>query len=138
MSVQTLRTDARATVPGPRRAPRQTAAVAAIDAALEESGCILVATTATDAGCTIAFYDARSLARAVDVLASAAVRNGDEALAARAHQHGAGAWRVTAQPQAWAGPDGDPRAAGQRSSTTWELQLPMADLVPAAAALLAA
>ncbi|WP_432485484.1 hypothetical protein [Kineococcus esterisolvens] len=137
MSVQTLRTDARASVPGPRRAPRQSAAVAAIDAALHESGCILVATSATDAGCTIAFYDARSLARAVDVIASAAAGSGDDELAARARQHGTGAWKVTAQPQSWAGPDGDPHAAGQRSSTTWNLQVPRADLVPAAAALLA-
>ena len=137
MSVQTLRTDARPTVPGPRRAPRHTAAVAAIDAALSESGCILVETSATDAGCTIAFYDARSLSRAVEVIASAAVRTGDDALASRARQHGAGAWRVTARPQSWAGPDGDPHAAGQRSSTTWHLQVPLADLAPAASALLA-
>ncbi|WP_432494322.1 hypothetical protein [Kineococcus auxinigenes] len=136
MSVQTLRTDSRATVPGPRRAPRQSAALAAIDAALAESGCILVATSATDTGCSIAFYDARSLSRAVDVIASAAADCGDEALAARARQRGADAWKVTAEPQSWTGPDGDPHTAGQRSSTTWNLQVPLADVVPAAAALL--
>ncbi|MCI2239852.1 hypothetical protein MO973_37180 [Paenibacillus sp. TRM 82003] len=137
MSVQTVRTEARASVPAPRRAPRESAALAAIDAALAETGCILVATSATEAGCSIAFYDARSLSRAVDVIASAATRCGDDALAARARQRGAGAWKVTAEPQAWSGPDGDPHTAGQRSSTTWNLQVPQSDVVPAAAALLA-
>ena len=137
MSVTTVRNDSRTTVPAPRRTARHHAAVAAIDAALGESGCILVSTTATSAGCVVAFYDARSLGRAVEVISSSAVRSGDHALASRARQQGSDAWKVTAQPQTWAGPDGDPRTAGNRSSTSWALDIPLDDLVPTAAALLA-
>ncbi|MGI4893662.1 MAG: hypothetical protein ACRYF3_00945 [Janthinobacterium lividum] len=136
MPAATLRTASRSTVPGQRRAPRQHAALAAINAALAESGCILVFTSPTETGCVVAFYDARSLARAVDVISSAALRSGDESLSARARQHGSDAWRVTAQPQAWAA-EGDPHAAGNRSSTTWTLDIPAVDVVPTAAALLA-
>ena len=136
MSVTSVRTDSRAAVPAPRRAPRQQAAVAAIDAALQESGCILVAASPTADGATVAFYDARSLGRAVEVIASAAVRSGDDALAGRARQHGGAAWKVTARPQTWAGPQGDPADCVDRSSTTWQLDIPMDDLAPTAAALL--
>lgn len=136
MTVTTVRSDARAAVPGPRRAPRHHAAVAAIDAALAESGCILVSTTATTDGAGVAFYDARSLGRAVDVISAAAQRAGDAGLSSRARQQGAAAWKVTAQPQTWAGPEGDPHSAGNRSSTTWHLDIPLDDLVPTAAALL--
>ncbi|WP_432561363.1 hypothetical protein [Kineococcus sp. SYSU DK003] len=136
MSVTTARSTATNRVPAPRRAPKQTAAVAALDAALQESGCILVSTSVVETGCTIAFYDARSLGRAVDVIASAATRAGDEGLAARARQRGNHAWKVTAQPQTWAGPAGDPDACDNRSSTTWRLDIPAADVVPSAAALL--
>ncbi|WP_328295126.1 hypothetical protein OG218_20845 [Kineococcus sp. NBC_00420] len=141
MPATQLRNDSRATlrgdVPAQRRAPRQQAAVAALDAALQESGCILVSTTVVETGCTIAFYDARSLGRAVDVIASAATASGDTALAARARQQGADAWKVTAQPQTWDAAEGDPRACDIRSSTSWRLDIPLSDLVPSAAALLA-
>jgi hypothetical protein len=136
MPVTPLRTADRAQLPAQRRAPRQQAAVAALDAALQESGCILVSTSVAESGCALAFYDARSLGRAVDVIASAATRAGDAGLAARARQQGGAAWRVTAQPQAWDGAQGDPDACANRSSTTWRLDIPLADLVPSAAALL--
>ncbi|WP_041292137.1 hypothetical protein [Kineococcus radiotolerans] len=141
MPATTLRTASRADraqqLPTQRRAPRQQAAVAALDAALQESGCILVSTSVAEAGCTLAFYDARSLGRAVDVIASAAARAGDAGLAARARQQGGAAWKVTAQPQTWNGTEGDPEACGNRSSTSWRLDIPLTDLVPTAAALLA-
>lgn len=136
MTVTTVNSDARTAVPGPRRAPRHHAAVAAIDAALTESGCILVSTTGTSAGAVVAFYDARSLGRAVDVISSAAQRAGDAGLSSRARQQGTAAWKVTAQPQTWSGAEGDPHGAGNRSSTTWHLDIPLDDLVPTAAALL--
>ncbi|NAZ83468.1 hypothetical protein GTR02_16750 [Kineococcus sp. R8] len=138
MTVSTVgaRTGSRAAVPSPRRAPRHHAAVAAIGAALEESGCILVGVTATDAGCVVGFYDARSLGRAQEVIVAAAKRNDDLDLVDRARQSGTGAWKVTAAPQAWRGPDGDPRGAGVRSSTTWHLDIPLDDLVPVASALM--
>jgi hypothetical protein len=140
MPVTQLRTDSRTThrggLPAQRRAPRQQAAVAALDAALQESGCILVSTSVAETGCTIAFYDARSLGRAVDVIASAASRAGEAALAARARQQGSDAWKVTAQPQSWSGAEGDPDACDNRSATTWRLDIPLTDLVPSAAALL--
>ncbi|WP_369052509.1 hypothetical protein [Kineococcus terrestris] len=136
MAPTVARPRAEQTVPAQRRAPRQHAATAAVQAALTESGCILVDTTATTTGCTVSFYDARSLGRAVEVIAAAAVRAGDTGLADRARQAGPGAWTVTAHPQAWEGPEGDPRAAGSRSSTTWRLGIPLADLVPTASALL--
>jgi hypothetical protein len=126
----------RGEVPAQRRAPRQQAAVAALDAALQESGCILVSTSVAETGCTIAFYDARSLGRAVDVIASAATAVGDSDLAARARQQGRDAWKVTAQPQTWDGAEGDPDACDIRSSTSWRLDIPLTDLVPSAAALL--
>ncbi|GAA0297573.1 hypothetical protein [Kineococcus aurantiacus] len=137
MSVTTTRTAGSTRVPAQRRAPRQQAAVAALDAALQESGCILVSTSVVETGCTIAFYDARSLGRAVDVLADAATRAGDDQLAARARQRGSAAWKVTARPQTWAGAAGDPDACDNRSATTWHLDIPAADIVPSAAALLA-
>ena len=138
MSVTVLRgsTEPRSTVPSPRKAPRHQAAVAAIGAALGELGCIIVDTTTSDSGCTVAFYDARSLGLAVDVIASAASTVGDTDLAARARQTGVQAWKVTAGPQSWTGPDGDPRSADIRSSTSWHLEVPLDDLVPTAAALL--
>lgn len=136
MPVTTARQAVDRRIPTPRRAPREQAAVAALDAALQESGCILVSTSVVEAGCTLAFYDARSLGRAVDVIASAAQRAGDGDLARRARQQGSAAWKVTAQPQAWAGPGGDPDACDNRSSTTWRLDIPAADVVPSAAALL--
>ncbi|WP_432511385.1 hypothetical protein [Kineococcus sp. SYSU DK001] len=136
MSVTTTRT-AGARIPAARRAPREQAAVAALDAALAESGCILVSTSVADGGCTIAFYDARSLGRAVDVIASAALRAGDDALASRARQQGGGAWKVTAQPQTWSGAGGDPDACANRSATSWRLDIPAGDVVASAAALLA-
>ena len=56
MPATQLRNDSRATlrgdVPAQRRAPRQQAAVAALDAALQESGCILVSTTVAETGCS--------------------------------------------------------------------------------------
>lgn len=137
MPVTTARPAVDHRVPAARRAPREQAAVAALDAALQESGCILVSTSVVDAGCTLAFYDARSLGRAVDVIASAAQRAGDADLARRARQQGSAAWRVTAQPQTWAAPEGDPDACDNRSSTTWRLDIPASDVVPSAAALLA-
>jgi hypothetical protein len=139
MTVSTVggRAGSRTAVPAPRRAPRHHAAVAAIGAALEESGCILVGVTATDEGCVVGFYDARSLGRAQEVIVTAAKRNDDPALAERARQSGARAWKVTAAPQAWRGPDGDPRGCGVRSSTTWHLDIPLDDLVPVAGALMA-
>ena len=140
MPVTQLRTDSRSShrgeLPAQRRAPRQQAAIAALDAALQESGCILVSTAVAEAGCTISFYDARSLGRAVDVIASAATCAGDAGLAARARQQGGDAWKVTAQPQTWSGAEGDPDACDNRSSTTWRLDIPLTDLVPSAAALL--
>ena len=47
MTVSTVsgRAGSRTAIPSPRRAPRHHAAVAAIGAALEESGCILVGVT---------------------------------------------------------------------------------------------
>lgn len=137
MSVTTTRTAGTHRVPAPRRAPREQAAVAALAVALQESGCILVSTSAAETGLTLSFYDARSLGRAVDVLAEAAQRAGDAGLAARARQRGSAAWKVTAQPQTWAGAGGDPDACDNRSATTWQLQVPTADVVASAAALLA-
>lgn len=137
MSVTTARPADHARVPAPRRAPREQAAVAALHAALVESGCILVSTEVSDGGCTVSFYDVRSLGRAVDVIVSAALRAGDSALAARARQQGGDAWKVTAQPQTWSGAEGDPDACANRSSTSWRLAVPAADVVPTAAALLA-
>ncbi|MEZ0491279.1 hypothetical protein AB2L28_03410 [Kineococcus sp. TBRC 1896] len=137
MSVTTARPAGHTRVPAPRRAPREQAAVAALHAALVESGCILVATEVSEGGCTVSFYDARSLGRAVDVIVSAALRAGDAALAARARQQGGDAWKVTAQPQTWAGAGGDPDTCANRSATSWRLQVPAADVVPTATALLA-
>jgi hypothetical protein len=136
MPVTTARHTADTRIPAARRAPREQAAVAALDAALAESGCILVSTSVADAGCTISFYDARSLGRAVDVIASAAQRAGDDDLASRARQRGSAAWKVTAQPQTWSGAEGDPDACDNRSSTTWRLDIPASDVVASAAALL--
>lgn len=136
MAATTLRAASSAQLPTQRRAPRQQAAVAALDAALQESGCILVSTAVAESVCTLSFYDARSLGRAVDVIASAATRAGDAGLAARARQQGGAAWKVTAQPQTWNGAEGDPDACDNRSSTSWRLDIPLADLVPSAAALL--
>ncbi|MFB9378541.1 hypothetical protein ACFFKU_07150 [Kineococcus gynurae] len=130
-------------LPTPRRARtataspvRAAAATATIRTSLEESGCILVGAAPSAAGCSIAFYDIRSLHRAVEVIATAATRAGDGELAGRARQRGGSAWSVTAVANQWLGPDGDPARASTRSSTSWYLEVPQADLVPVAAALL--
>ncbi|PPK97298.1 hypothetical protein CLV92_104117 [Kineococcus xinjiangensis] len=139
MSVSTVATrgTTRAIIPSPRTtARRHHAAGAAIAAAISDSGCIVISTTVSDSGCVVEFYDARSLSRALDVMAGAARAIGEDALASRAAQTGADAWRVTAGPQSWRGEDGDPRQAATRSHTAWKLTIPGDDLAVVATSLL--